>query len=123
MHFRHKPIQRQNITKQQPPPAVKTVKQFVGRAANYHKKIDEAINMISLNASALHTLWHSQLALQYDKSVHIIQDNFFITTKIVLVSKVLRNLFSRNKLSLTSAVIYTTLFIAIIFTETSISVQ
>lgn len=80
-----------------------------------HDKVDQALNMLSINTSVADFVIHEGHVDKVHHTVQLFQNDFTIATKFILLSKVVLAITSRSKQLKDHAAIYMSLLLAVIF--------
>jgi hypothetical protein len=120
MNFRlwHKP--KTSDTKSSRPPTL--VPKIAYNARKIHKNIDEAFSVMSVNSSIMHMLIHNSHFDKYQQTLQLFQNDFSMTTKAIILYRIIRLFTQSRSPSPDNVVIYTTIILSIIFlTDNSFS--
>lgn len=88
----------------------------------YHGKIDEALNVMSINGSVLQTLLvNGHLHVEkYEHVISLVQNNFLVASKIILLSKIFENILTSKYPTKDTVAIYSSTILYIIFASETI---
>lgn len=81
----------------------------------YHSKVDEALNVMSLNSTMLQAITNDTHIQKYQMTIHYVQNDFLIASKILLLSRILDWLLTLKYPTKVTAAVYGTTLLYIIF--------
>lgn len=96
------------------PPRIK-IRPLLVNVQKVHHKVDEAFNILALYGNVVDRVVHDQQVMKYECALHLLQNDFLIASKIMLLSKIVRYVFQFTFQPKDIAANYTLILFFIIF--------
>lgn len=119
VHLRKRDVQNPCVARsaqlQMPPRIKRKLKRAVCFINKTHNKIDESLNIISVNSTMLTNFIHDHRIISYSNTLQVVQNDFVIATKILLVYRIVKYFIDFKSPASANVAIYTVLSCLFIF--------